>query len=154
MQHCGFNTPLGRIFSGRRDFSLGVNMSSDSILRNSFRWEYKPWSSLCSRAFHRTDSKDPDLGGWHIQHAPSMKTECDYFNGWIKNSHIHKNLTKMVNPRDIAGERRRRRRRQLQQECLKTFILSKVQAHVACSYITALCLVVVVIYWLGVYFQW
>ena len=24
---------------------------------------------------------------------PSTKTECDYLNGWIKNGHIHKNLT-------------------------------------------------------------
>ena len=48
----------------------------------------------------------------HTQHAPSTKTECDYLNGWIKNGHIRKNLTqKVVNPRDIAGERRRRRRR-------------------------------------------
>ena len=34
-----------------------------------------------------------------------MKTECDYLNGWIENSHICKNLTKIVNPR--AGEHRR-----------------------------------------------
>ena len=46
----------------------------------------------------------------HTQHAPSTKTKCDYLNGWIKKwSHICKNLTKMVKPRDIAGERRRRR---------------------------------------------
>ena len=28
-----------------------------------------------------------------------------------KNGHIHKNLIKMVNPRDITGEHRRRRKR-------------------------------------------
>ena len=45
------------------------------------------------------------------QHAPSMKTECDYLNGWIKKrSHTQKSHPKLVNPRDIAGERRRRRR--------------------------------------------
>ena len=49
----------------------------------------------------------------HTQHAPSAKTECDYLNDWIKNGHIHKNLTKTVNPRDIAGERRRRIRMNL-----------------------------------------
>ena len=37
----------------------------------------------------------------------SMKTQCDYLNGWIKNSHIGKNLTqRMVNPGDIGMERR------------------------------------------------
>ena len=47
----------------------------------------------------------------HTQHAPSTKTECDYLNGWIKKrSHTQKSHSKMVNPRDIAGERRRRRR--------------------------------------------
>ena len=32
-----------------------------------------------------------------------MKTECDYLNGRTKKSHIHKNLPKMVNPTDKAG---------------------------------------------------
>ena len=35
--------------------------------QNSFKWEYKPRCSLCSHAFHRTDSKDPDIyvvDGW------------------------------------------------------------------------------------------
>ena len=33
-----------------------------------------------------------------------MKTECDYLYVWIlENGQIHKNLTKIVNPRDIAG---------------------------------------------------
>ena len=35
--------------------------------------------------------------------------ECDYLNGWIKKwSHVQKISPKMVNTRDIAGERRRR----------------------------------------------
>ena len=47
----------------------------------------------------------------HTQHTPSTKTECDYLNGWIKKwSHTQISHPKMVNPRDIAGERRRRRR--------------------------------------------
>ena len=57
--------------------------------KNSFGWEYKPRFSLCTHAFHRTDSKDPDvhvLDGEcrqqkHTQHAPSTKTKCDYLNG-------------------------------------------------------------------------
>ena len=44
----------------------------------------------------------------HTQHAPSTKTECDYFNGWIKKrSHTQKSHPKVVNPRDIAGERKK-----------------------------------------------
>ena len=63
--HCpqrrGFDPPLGK-FSGREDFfpwsSHGFKLHSP---QNSFRWEYKPRSSLCTHAFHRTDSKDPDV---------------------------------------------------------------------------------------------
>ena len=36
MQCHGFNPILRRIFSGRGDFSLGVNMGSDSIPQNLF----------------------------------------------------------------------------------------------------------------------
>ena len=40
----------------------------------------------------------------HTQHAPSTKTECDYFNGWIKKrSHAQKSHQKVVTPRDIAA---------------------------------------------------
>ena len=50
----------------------------------------------------------------HTQHAPSTKTECDYHNGWVykqTNKQKKKPVTyskispKLVNPRDIAGER-------------------------------------------------
>ena len=72
-QRRGFDPPLGT-FSGRGDFSLGVNMDSNSIPpKNSFGWEYKSRSSLCTHAFHRMDSKDPDvhvLDGW----MPATKT--------------------------------------------------------------------------------
>ena len=47
---------------------VGITPRSDS-----FRREYKPRSSLCTHAFHRTDSKDPDihvLDGW----MPATKT--------------------------------------------------------------------------------
>ena len=40
--------------------------------------------------------------------ALSTKTECDYLNGWIKKrSHTQKSHPKVVNPRDIAGERKK-----------------------------------------------
>ena len=37
----------------------------------------------------------------------SLKTECDYLNGWNKKKTVTyaKISPKMVNPRDIAGER-------------------------------------------------
>ena len=42
--------------------------------------------------------------------ALSSKTECDDLSGWIKKwSHAQKSHPKMVNPRNIAGERRSRR---------------------------------------------
>ena len=67
--------------SGRGDFTMGVNMGSDSTSpptltphppppppftpspspTNSFGWEYRPRSSLCTHAFHRTVSKDPHI---------------------------------------------------------------------------------------------
>ena len=48
----------------------------------------------------------------HTQHAPSTKTECDYHNGWIiKRSHTQKSHPKVVNPRDIAGERKKKKKK-------------------------------------------
>ena len=39
-----------------------------------------------------------------------MKTECDYLNGWIKKrAHTQKSHPKVVNPRDIAGERKKQK---------------------------------------------
>ena len=99
-------------------FPLELTWARTPFPKNSFGWEYKPRSSLCTHAFHHTDSKDPDVHVLdsecrqqkHTQHAPSTKTEYDYLNGWIKKrSHTQKSHPKMVNPRDIAGERRRRR---------------------------------------------
>ena len=52
----GFDPPLGT-FSGRGDFSLGVNMGSNSILPKTPSDE----SIDRTHAFHRTDSKDPDV---------------------------------------------------------------------------------------------
>ena len=61
MRRRGFDPPLKRLFFGRGDFSLGVNMGSDSIPQNSFGREYKPRSSLCTHTFHYMESKDPDI---------------------------------------------------------------------------------------------
>ena len=111
-QHCGFDPPLRRIFSGRRDFSLGVNMGSDSIPQKLFQILYKPRSSQCTHAFHHTDSKDPDIhvpDGW----MPATKTQpaCTIHEDgmWLPLWQDYKRVThakispKMVNPRGKLG---------------------------------------------------
>ena len=61
-------TVLIHLWASRRgDFSLGINIGSDS--QNFFRWEYKSRSSLCTHVFHHADSKDPDIyviDGWML----------------------------------------------------------------------------------------
>ena len=54
-------------------FPLELTWVQTPFPQNSFGWEYKARSSLCTHAFHRTDSKDPDvhvLDGW----MPATKT--------------------------------------------------------------------------------
>ena len=71
----------------------------------------------------------------HTQHAPSTKTECYYLNGWIKKrSHTQKSHPKVVNPRDIAGERQKKKGKKpqktnkaKQKNHQKTFIISVVK---------------------------
>ena len=57
---------------------------------------------------------------WHIlllvtgelSQPQSTKTECDYLNGWIKKrSHTQKSHPKVVNPRDLAGERKKKKKK-------------------------------------------
>ena len=70
----------GGFFRSRRFFHLELTWFLSPFLQNSFRWEYNPRSSLCTHAFHCTDSKDPDiyvLDWWmpatkNTQHAPSI----------------------------------------------------------------------------------
>ena len=40
---------------------LGFNIDSDSTSCSSFGWEFKPKFDRCTSAFHRRDSKDPDI---------------------------------------------------------------------------------------------
>ena len=52
------------MFQVRGDFSNGDNVGSDSIPPQTLSDESKaskPRSSLRTHAFHRTDSKDPDV---------------------------------------------------------------------------------------------
>ena len=59
----------------------------------------------------------------HTQNAPSTKTECDYLDGWIK-KRSRKNLTqKVVNPRDIAGERKKKNNKQTNKKTPSDFII-------------------------------
>ena len=87
--------------------------------KNSFGWDYKLRSSLCTPAFHHTHSKDPDihvLDGW----MPATKTHpaCTIHEDgmWLPQWLDYQVVTyltilpKMVNPRYIAGECIRRRR--------------------------------------------
>ena len=67
----------------------------------------KPRSNLCTPAFHRSDSRDPDvhvLDGWMpaTKHTPSMhhrrrRNVTTSMDG-LKNGHILKNLTKNGEP--------------------------------------------------------
>ena len=49
----------------------------------------------------------------HTQHASSAKMECDYLNGWIKNSHMRKNLPQNGEPQRCSWEGRRRVRNKM-----------------------------------------
>ena len=89
------------------DFSLRVIMGSDSIPPNSFGWEYRPRSSLCTHAFHHTDSKDPDI---HVLDVwmPVKKITPNIHHLWrqnmttwmveLKNGHIRKKFTQNGEP--------------------------------------------------------
>ena len=88
--------------SGRGDFSLGVNMGSDSISQNTLSDESinrdLVWAQMHSITWTQNILTFMSWMGecWrqkHIKHAPPTKTEYDYLNGWIKNGHIRKNLT-------------------------------------------------------------
>ena len=89
MQYRGFDPPLWRIYPVEVIFALELTWILTPFPKNSFRWEYKPRSSLCTHAFHHMDPDIHVLDGWmpatkHTQHAPSTKTECDYLIGWMK----------------------------------------------------------------------
>ena len=122
MQCRGFDTPLGRIFPVEGIFPLELIWVLTPFPLNSFGWEYKPRSSLCTGTFHHTDSKDPDihvLGGWMpvTKNTPSMhhsrRRNVTTSMVGLKTVIYAKISPKMVNARDIAGEPRRRRLQEL-----------------------------------------
>ena len=88
---------------------------------SSFRWEYRPRSSLCTHAFHDMNSKKPDihvLDGWmRATKTPSMHhprrrnvTTCI----GIKEGHIRKTLTKNGELQRKSWECRWRKRKLLE----------------------------------------
>ena len=108
----------GEFFQKRRFFPWSSNgFWLHSRKKTSFGWEYKPRSSLCTHAFHCTDSEDPDihvLDGW----MPATKTHpvcTTYKDGmwlplWLDKETVTYMYTKispkMMNPRDVARRRR------------------------------------------------
>ena len=110
----------GDIF-GRGDFSLGVNMGSNSIPQKTPSDESINRGLVCVYMhFIARIQKILTFMSWtgecrqqkNTQHAPSTKTECDFLNGWIKKrSHTQKSHPKVVNPRDIAGERKKKKKK-------------------------------------------
>ena len=101
-------------------FPLGVNMGSNSIPPKTLLDESINRGLVCAHTHFIARTQKilalMSLTGdcWqqrHTQHAPSTKTECDYLNGWIKKrSHTQKSHPKVVNPRDIAGERKKNKK--------------------------------------------
>ena len=92
MLFLGFNPPLRRIFAGRGDFPLGVNVGSDSIPPKL--WDESISLGLVCAHMHSITQTQKILTFMskmgechqqkHTQRAPSMKMECDYLNGWTK----------------------------------------------------------------------
>ena len=69
----------------------------DSFHMFALFWFFSGWL-VCFDSFH--------------MFVLSTKTECDYLNGWIKKrSHTQKSHPKVVNPRDIAGERKKKKKK-------------------------------------------
>ena len=67
----------------------------------------RSWRS-CPRRVNAGNKNTPS------QHAPSTKTECDYLNDWVKKrSHTQKSHPKVVNPGDIAEERKNKGKKRI-----------------------------------------
>ena len=108
MQCCGFDPPPRRNFPVEGVFLFELTWVLTPFLEDSFGWMYKPRSSLCTHAFHCTDSKDPDihvLDGWmpatETHPACTVHEDRMWLPQWFDqkiNSHIRKNLTQNGEP--------------------------------------------------------
>ena len=88
-----------------------------TITYNSFGWEYKPKSSLCTHAFHCKESKDPDiqvLDGWmlatstlrmHHRWRQNLTTPMVKLK---KQSHMQKSHPKWWNPETLLGMQKKK----------------------------------------------
>ena len=115
-------------FPRRGDFSLGVNMGSDSI-SPKLGLEYNLRSSLCTPAFHGKDPKNPDihvLDGW----MPTTKNTSSMYHPrrWnvttsvvgLRTGHIRKNLTKSGEPQRYSwGRQKKKKNLHTQQGCTR-----------------------------------
>ena len=78
--------------SSKGDFSLGINMGSDSIPQKTLSDESINRGLVCARMHSIAQAQKIQTfmsctgeckEQEHTQYAPSKKTECDYLNGWI-----------------------------------------------------------------------
>ena len=107
-----FDPPLGRICLVEGIFPLELTWVLSPFPQNSFGWECRPRSSLCTCAFHRTDSKDPDvhvLDGWMLatktHPACTIHEDGMWLPQWLdlrKGSHMQKSHPKQRTP-ELAG---------------------------------------------------
>ena len=97
VMHRGFDPPLSL---WQRGFFLGVNMDSDSIPKNSFGWEHKLKSSLCTHAFMDSDCIPKNSFGWEhklksslcthaFHHMDSKDPDIHVLNGWTLATKTH-----------------------------------------------------------------
>ena len=116
MQCHGFDPSLRRIFPVEGIFPLELTWVLTPFPKKSFGQEYKTRPSLCTQAFHHTDSWDPDIHALVLL-MPVTKTHpaCTIHKDgmWLPQWLDCKTVTytkispKMVNLRDIAQECRR-----------------------------------------------
>ena len=67
-------------------FPLELSWVLTPFLKKSFRWDYKLRSSLCTHAFHGTDSKGPDihvLDGWMKATKPHQACTIQEDGMWL-----------------------------------------------------------------------
>ena len=119
MQCCGFEPPLRRIFLVEGIFPLELAWVLTPFPQISLGFEYQLRSSLCTHAFHRMESKDPDihvLDGWMPAtktlsvHHPRRQNVTTSMVG-LKNEHICKNLTQSGEPQRYSWGTQKRKKK-------------------------------------------
>ena len=128
MQRREFDFPLRKIFPVEGFFPWSKHGFWLPFSQNSFGWEYKPRSSLCTHAFHNTESKDPDnhvLAWWNAsnKNTPSMhhpwRWNVTISMVGLKNGHIRKNLSQNDEPQRYSwGMQKMKKKKRWQAEAL------------------------------------